>query len=733
MKAETKKILSLSVLILYYLLTRLWNMSGTMNEYFDYDEGTYLMIARLINHSVLPYRDVFAVHPPLYYYILALWLRLFGDSYVVGRLLSVFLGLLAVLVAYFVGRELHDWKTGVLFSAVVVMDPIMVHMNGLVFHETTIELFTLLSLYHFVRYVKLRNRKDALWSLFWTGVGSTSKFTIIPYAVALYVVLVLLVNLETESYLERLGRLLLNRVQVFLVLAAYGIMSLLIVDTILIYPSEGLRRLFILPGVHRIGLVGHIISAGIFLIIWGFLTLYVFRVSYLRKLVRSLHLVLKNLKTALQYLLVFLLPKVLIEGALGLGVSRDYLNQTYLAQSSRYAPLAGVFDLLANLFEKFGAEKPDFVVFYLPLIFMFTLLLFYFSRGEKLREPSVMGPLFITSFVTYLLLFPIIPNMRFLYPMVLTAYLAFFESILERLEGRKLVALVFAAVLVFGAADYGMVCSYREGKLLIPWAGHSKDLRDDLSMYIGGMNLTGTFLSVNPFNAYYLNLGIDPYYLDTFGIVYMGNSSRLWEAINESDYLLFSTWMYAIGRESKVFEETFGKLKEHAVVNGSLLYAESYGKGDVIELFRNSENRSHAVGFSSFSGKLQLWVNGSEVAYIYPSIGNVSYTWRTVVERKPSGGYELVYYSSDGDSIIGHLKLDEDSLTLSFPVEVNLTVEFKERVVFLRDGKLVKNGTPGDFTAFYSGGSFSVESKGTVKRITPSGITVQCIGVRIKG
>ncbi|WP_297497914.1 glycosyltransferase family 39 protein, partial [Thermococcus sp.] len=112
MEVKIKRILLFSALILYYLLTRLWGISGAMNEYFDYDEGTYLLIARFINHGILPYRDVIAVHPPFYYYLLALWMRIFGDSYVVGRSLSVVLGLAAVYVAYLTGRELRDWKLG---------------------------------------------------------------------------------------------------------------------------------------------------------------------------------------------------------------------------------------------------------------------------------------------------------------------------------------------------------------------------------------------------------------------------------------------------------------------------------------------------------------------------------------------------------------------------------------------------------------------------------------------
>ena len=120
-----------------------------MGEYFDYDEGTYLMMARLINHGYLPYRDVFAVHPPLYYYLLALWLRIFGDNYITGRLLSVILGLVSLIVAYFTGKEVRDWKLGAAFASLLAADPLMIYMNSRVFHETVIELFTLLALYFF--------------------------------------------------------------------------------------------------------------------------------------------------------------------------------------------------------------------------------------------------------------------------------------------------------------------------------------------------------------------------------------------------------------------------------------------------------------------------------------------------------------------------------------------------------------------------------------------------------
>lgn len=109
MKRRTIFIL-LGVLGVYIILRVPFLFS--MDEFSDYDEGTYLLIARSINQGYLPYRDIFAVHPPLFYYLLALWLRIFGDSLIAGRLLSMFIGILSVFLGYSIGSKLGGEDTG---------------------------------------------------------------------------------------------------------------------------------------------------------------------------------------------------------------------------------------------------------------------------------------------------------------------------------------------------------------------------------------------------------------------------------------------------------------------------------------------------------------------------------------------------------------------------------------------------------------------------------------------
>ncbi len=714
-----KKAMLFLVLMVYYLITRLWGIYSAMNEYSDYDEGTYLLIARLINHGILPYRDIFAVHPPLYYYLLALWMRIFGDSYVVGRLFSVFLGLLSVLVAYFVGKELKDWKTGLLFSTLVAMDPTLVLMNGMVFHESTVELFTLLSLYYFVKYEKRKDKKDALLSLFWAGVGSTSKFTILPYAVALYVLLLLYLDEKTKRYAQTCVEVLLTRLQVFILASVYLIMSLIVIDAVLLYPSKELRKILIVPGFHKIELVGHIIPAGIFLALWAVITIYVFKISYFPAIVYATKSLLRNIRWTVVYLFAFLLPKIVIEGFLGFLVSPSYLSQTYLAQGSRYSPLAGFFDVIFLYLNHLSGEKPDFLVFYVPIILVLFFASFQSIKSKTLTKPVVSGPLFLVSAVMYLIVFPVIPNTRFLIPMILTLYLAFLESLpeieKEDLNIRKFAAVLVFALLILSIGDYGISYQYKEGKLLLAWASHTKDLRDDLGEYIREENLTGIYLAMNPFNAYYLNLKVDPHYLDTFGLVYLKDPSEFQRVINESDYLILSTWMYAMMKESEVFNKTFGGLKKYSVVNATLLYAESYASGDVIELFDNGKKNHSKVGFSSFLGKMQLWINGTNVAYVYVTADGKNLSERTVIRHERSG-YTVHQFSGKEVHEFKLFPVD-DGILIRFNRPENVTFEFNLPSLVLSGGaKKARTGESGVFRVLTQGSVFILRTDGFVTR-----------------
>lgn len=174
------------IIITFYLITRVYLALTYFDEYLDYDEGTYLLIARLINQGYLPYRDIFAVHPPLYYYTLAFILRVFGDNYIIGRLFSVFIGLVSLIIAYYVGKEVRDEKLGLVLAGFLAMNPTLLLTNFLAVQEVFIEFFAIFSLYYLIRYIKTTKEYYAYLSLFLAGLGSTVKFTIIPYAISIF-------------------------------------------------------------------------------------------------------------------------------------------------------------------------------------------------------------------------------------------------------------------------------------------------------------------------------------------------------------------------------------------------------------------------------------------------------------------------------------------------------------------------------------------------------------------
>src|SRR5438132_7044256 len=77
------------------------------------DEGMHLLAAQLVNAGKRPYLDFFYQHPPLYAYVTAGWLKVFGDSWRSAHALSALLaGGCILLVADFIYVCLRDpgWR-----------------------------------------------------------------------------------------------------------------------------------------------------------------------------------------------------------------------------------------------------------------------------------------------------------------------------------------------------------------------------------------------------------------------------------------------------------------------------------------------------------------------------------------------------------------------------------------------------------------------------------------------
>ncbi|NJF25935.1 glycosyltransferase family 39 protein [Thermococcus sp. Bubb.Bath] len=675
-----------------YFLLRL-PLLHPMNAYMDYDEGTYLLMARMINHGHLLYRDIYAVHPPLFYYLLALWLRIFGDTYVIGRLLSLTFGLFSILVAYFTGRELRDWKLGTAFSVLLAFDPLMVHMNTVVYHESSIEFFTLLSLYFFIRYFKEKRPPFAYLSLFVAGIGSTSKFTILPYLAALYLVLLLATDERLWDYTSRVSSVLFSPRQGAVIVLSYLLMVALVVVTVVILPSNVVRNILIVPGIHSITFLNQRVSVGILLAIWGVLLIYAFRLSYVRKLYTSIVLLLKRWREAFLLASFVILGKAIIELPLGLLISGSYLNQTYFEQGSRYSPIINLFNLFAGFLSNLQSSSPEFLYSYVPLLLLLAIYAFLrLHHRTSLNTP--LANLGAANLLFYFFVAPVLPNMRFLYPMTLVFYLLLLDSIMAfNVPKRKLMASFTVFLLALSILDIGLVANMPAGKLSLAWEPHTKSLRDDLGVYLISHNISRSdFYSINPMTAYYLHLSEPPYYVDNFGLLYLQRNSGVdfLNTLREKNVsrVVVGTWAYAIEKGDATLMRNYGGLISALRNTSTLEFAESYSDGGVIELY-HLQNLSRNLTFSTFKGKLSVIVGGVQIGLLYPIVDNRSFDERTVISDE-SNTYRVAFYSDNDGVSCTLLALDGGGFSLKCPNVDEFSIEFKKEPVLISNGRPAK-------------------------------------------
>ncbi|WP_198300123.1 ArnT family glycosyltransferase [Thermococcus siculi] len=653
-----------------YFTTRLISIT-LMNEYIDYDEGTYLLMARLINQGHLLYRDIFAVHPPLYYYILALWLRIFGDTYIVGRLLSVFVGALSVVLAYLVGRELRDEKLGLLFSLLLVLDPTILRINRLVLHNTFIEFFVLFSMYYLVKYQKTHDIRYAYFSLALAGIGSTVKFTIIPYLVALYIVLVLMsIDDLSWNYVKAGIRTVLSSSQVFVILTLYLLLAASIVALRMAWPSWITRDIIVLLGIHPFSKVGHKYIGGLIVVSWALLTIYLFNCQYVRKLAHIFVQSFRNLKLLLYLALAVLVPKVAIEFFLGYAVSPEYIHQTYLLQSSRYFSFAAVFELVSNVIHDFHVGPHELAYMFVPTFLLLTFLLILMLKDASLDVNYTISLLFIMNFAMYLLLFPIIPNVRFLVPLFMVFYLFMLDTIISSkgwLTSKRLAAGVAIFLIIISMTDYGLLVNLPQGKLDIAGGIYTTKLRRDASLYLGEHQCEKSY-SVNPMNTYYLQLDTVPELVDSFGLLYMADfpPEELVSSLRENrvNCIILSTWMEEITRRNSDLAELYWPLKRYTIVNGTPIFSESYSRGDFIVVFRMVDIPKNLTVVSS-NGKLVLLYNLKEAIEIYPQAEGQNFSQRTFVQNVGNGSFIVRWYNADGGYTEANLLLKGDYLVVT--------------------------------------------------------------------
>ncbi len=124
--SNTKYIFLLLAILLLAFTLRVWN-TGSLLMWGDEGFSVYSS-----NHSLYAItfegKDV-DPHPPLYYYLLHVWLPVGGYAEFAVRFLSVFFGTATVALVFALGKKLFDARVGLLASALLSIAPFAIHYS----------------------------------------------------------------------------------------------------------------------------------------------------------------------------------------------------------------------------------------------------------------------------------------------------------------------------------------------------------------------------------------------------------------------------------------------------------------------------------------------------------------------------------------------------------------------------------------------------------------------------
>lgn len=115
-------------------------------------------------------------HPPLYYLLLAVWMRAFGDSELAIRSLSGLCYLASVAAVYRLGRELYDRRTGALCAFLFLLSPLATSQAQQARMYAPLCLLSALSTLLFVK-IFLRGQRSGLTLSLYVIVNALGTFT----------------------------------------------------------------------------------------------------------------------------------------------------------------------------------------------------------------------------------------------------------------------------------------------------------------------------------------------------------------------------------------------------------------------------------------------------------------------------------------------------------------------------------------------------------------------------
>lgn len=148
-----------------YLFLALRNISGS-SIWFDEGFGVYLSRFNFFDIAKYTAADV---HPPLYYWVLKIWTFFFGISEYSVRFMSVFFAVIALVLIYFIVKDLISKKSAVLAILLTSISPMLIRYGQEARMYTLVLCIALIGTWLFLK--ALNSNSKRYWTYYGIVVG----------------------------------------------------------------------------------------------------------------------------------------------------------------------------------------------------------------------------------------------------------------------------------------------------------------------------------------------------------------------------------------------------------------------------------------------------------------------------------------------------------------------------------------------------------------------------------
>lgn len=154
------------------------------------EDTMYLYAGFAIKNGLVPYRDFAHFHPPLLEFILSIFYRIFGTTYLTAEILTQSIVFIITFLIFIIGRRIKDEKTG-LFAGLIFANSSLVFRYHIFGREIFTLFFAAIIIYMIIKWHELNFIKIIIISLLFVA-GALCKFNMGVTFVAVIIYLVII-------------------------------------------------------------------------------------------------------------------------------------------------------------------------------------------------------------------------------------------------------------------------------------------------------------------------------------------------------------------------------------------------------------------------------------------------------------------------------------------------------------------------------------------------------------